>query len=255
MLLKGKKIILGTLGRKCLSNAAWVTGTSPIFVHLKKKKVSKTLLDLKKISEEFKKRNLIPSKFIKFSWPLRMEKAKEGCTWRSCEILILKHSHAQTVKSENREFKPKANEEQGMNSNEGSADTATRQLRLCKRNKRKGECLFIETPNFWGATLWCLSWEAGQRNEEKRQKEENREIDAKLVPGLFESDSCLYLRQSSWAQKQQCPWGHLLGTVPLLWRKEQWQSWHRTVLGEMPQGCQWGFPIFCHLGEHFQAKG
>lgn len=41
-----------------------------MFVHLKnsnKKRVSKTLLDLKKISEEFKKRNLIPSKFIKFS--------------------------------------------------------------------------------------------------------------------------------------------------------------------------------------------
>lgn len=65
-LLKDEKIILGTSGGKCLSDAVWGYRQSPVLVH-SKKKISKTLLDLSKISEELKKRNLIPSEFIKFS--------------------------------------------------------------------------------------------------------------------------------------------------------------------------------------------
>lgn len=36
------------------------------------------------------------------------------------------------------EFKPTASEEQGMNSNEGTADTAAWQLRLCRSNQSVG---------------------------------------------------------------------------------------------------------------------
>lgn len=44
-----------------------VTGSLLYLCIRKKEKISKTLLDLSKISEELKKRNLIPSEFIKFS--------------------------------------------------------------------------------------------------------------------------------------------------------------------------------------------
>lgn len=70
-----------------------------------------------------------------------------------------------------------------MNSNEGSADAAAWQLRLCRRSRRKGECL-------WKPQTSGGIWEAGQRAGSHSQ--ENREMDPRWVPGLFGSDCRLY---------------------------------------------------------------
>lgn len=83
-----------------------------------------------------------------------------------------------------------------MNSNEGSADTAMWQLRLCRRNRREGERLFIQTPNF-GGQLRARTEEWQSQPLAPRGKQGNRETDPKLVPGLSESDRGLDLWQSA----------------------------------------------------------
>lgn len=202
-----------------------VTGMSPILCIWKKnKRVSKTLLDLKKISKEFKKRNLIPSEFTKFSWPLRMEKAKEGCTWRSCEILIPKHSHAQTVKSENRvqtRSKPRAGDE-FQRGQRRRCSVAAQAL----QEEQKERWVFVETPNFWGHLGGRTEGWQSQPGKQGDGSQMGAWVIREWPQAVFWQST---RAQTRWCLPQgQCPCSGTPGS------STERQSWHRTVLEGMP---------------------